>query len=152
MTWFRLDDSWHNHPKVLAAGNAAAGLWVRCANYSAQQLTNGFIPNEIAQQYGTKTERDRVTGVGLWMKVEGGYFIMDYLEFNPSADQVKADRAAARERQRKSRESRRDSQRESRCESQDPDPTRPDPSPNYLQSRFPKLSSLQTVLPPGDNS
>lgn len=29
MPWFRVDDDFALHPKAIAAGNAALGLWVR---------------------------------------------------------------------------------------------------------------------------
>lgn len=117
MTWFRIDDGWHNHPKVLAAGNAAAGLWARCGAYCAQQLTDGFVPAVIARSYGNKAEIAKLVAVGLWEPAEGGWRMPDYADYNPSAEKVKAERVAAAERQRKMRESRRDNQRDSRGES-----------------------------------
>lgn len=37
MPWFRVDDSLDTHPKAIAAGNEAMGLWVRCGAYAARQ-------------------------------------------------------------------------------------------------------------------
>jgi hypothetical protein len=142
MTWFKLDDAFHSHPKVLRAGNGAVGLYVRCGCYASSHLTNGFIPDAIATLYGTKPQRTSLVRVALWTPVDGGYSMPDFLEFNPSAEQVKAQRAASAERQRAAREralSRRDSRvtesevtAVSRRESHDPDPTRPDPTPSSL--------------------
>jgi len=43
MPWFKVDDTLAFHAKVVAAGNAAMGLWVRAGAHSMQQLTDGFI-------------------------------------------------------------------------------------------------------------
>jgi len=96
--WLKLDDHFGNHPKVNKAGNAATGLWVRCATYSAQYLTDGHIPIEIARQMGSTREINALLAAGLWVQNGDGYVIPDYLEFNPSRAQVEADREAARER------------------------------------------------------
>ena len=103
MPWFRLEDSFHLHPKVTAAGNAATGLWVRCATYSAQYLTDGAVTDEVAHSYGNKREIDRLVGTGMWIRNGSGFLIPDYLEYNPSAAQVRKDRELARERQAKRR-------------------------------------------------
>ena len=44
MPWFRVDDSFDQHPKADAAGNRALGLWVRAGAYCARLLTEGFVP------------------------------------------------------------------------------------------------------------
>ena len=56
MPWFRVDDTFSHHAKVMAAGNAAIGLWVRAGAWSMQQLTDGFIPTHVAKQLGSRAE------------------------------------------------------------------------------------------------
>ena len=63
MPWFKVDDGFYDHPKVLEAGNAAVGLWLRCATWSARQLTDGHVPAAIARGYGTGREI-RSSGAG----------------------------------------------------------------------------------------
>jgi hypothetical protein len=118
MPWFRLDDSFHSHPKVMAAGNEAAGLYVRCGTYAAQHLTNGFIPEDIALLYGAGQTRSRGSGragepetlaetlvrTKLWRRTRGGWRMPDYLEYNPSREAVDNTRAARNERQKRWRE------------------------------------------------
>src|SRR5262245_5753251 len=104
MPWFRLDDGFHQHPKVLRAGNAAVGLWVRCGTYASQYLTDGKIPDDIAHHYGRAREIERLLATRLWVENGTGFLIPDYLDYNPSKQQVESDRAMARERQRKARE------------------------------------------------
>jgi hypothetical protein len=61
MPWFRLEDSFHNHPKVHQAGNAAIGLWVRCGTYSAQYLTDGHVPTDRFSLSSPPTETARAS-------------------------------------------------------------------------------------------
>ena len=112
MPWFRLDDSFHSHPKVIAAGNEAVGLYVRCGTYAAQHSTDGFIPEQVALLYGTPKLVDTLVRAKLWRRVRGGWRMPDYLDYNPSKEAVDNDRRNAAERQRRRREamqSRRDS-------------------------------------------
>jgi hypothetical protein len=104
MPWFNVDDGFHCHPKVLAAGNAAMGLWARCGSYCARYATNGLVPTEIVRSYGTKSELDRLLKVGWLVAVDGGYIMHDYLDYNRTADQIMADREKAAERKRRQRE------------------------------------------------
>jgi hypothetical protein len=105
MPWFRVEDSFHQHPKVLRAGNAAIGLWVRCGTWSAQYLTDGFIPANIAATYGRPREIRQLVTARLWSEQEGGFVMCDYLEYNPSASDVKQRRKEDAERKRRGRNS-----------------------------------------------
>ncbi|WP_433364218.1 hypothetical protein [Streptosporangium sp. CA-115845] len=105
MPWFKVDDGFHCHPKVLRAGNEAVGLYVRCGAYAAQQLTDGFIPEHIALLYGSDSLADTLVKVGLWRRARGGWRMPDYLDYNPSKKQVLSEREKTRERVRKHRES-----------------------------------------------
>lgn len=105
MPWFKVDDGFHCHPKVLRAGNEAVGLYVRCGSYAAQQLTDGFIPEHIALLYGGETLAETLVRAGLWRRTRGGWRMPDYLDYNPSKKQVQAEREKTRERVRKHRES-----------------------------------------------
>ncbi|MEV0115562.1 mucin-2 [Streptomyces sp. NPDC050844] len=116
MTWFKIDDSAHMHPKVIAAGNAALGLWLRCGAYSAQHLTEGAVPSAVAKQYGTAPQAAKLVKVGLWHEqghdcprcpqpAVGDYVVHDFFEGgrNATRAQVEAGRTAAAERKAKSR-------------------------------------------------
>jgi hypothetical protein len=116
--WFRLDDRFHSHPKIITAGNEATGLYVRCGTYAAEHLTDGFVPENIAVLYGASQIRSRgdagasgaesladtLVRVKLWRRVRGGWKMRDYLEYNPSKEAVDNERKAAAERQRRRRE------------------------------------------------
>ncbi|SDL33666.1 hypothetical protein [Streptomyces indicus] len=116
MSWFAVDDSAHSHPKVVAAGNAALGLWLRCGTYAAQHLTDGIVPGAVARMYGSKTQITKLVTVGLWHErghtcthpkcAQPGpdeYAIHDYLEYNPTRAQVQGRKEREAEKKRRQR-------------------------------------------------
>lgn len=116
MPWFKIDDSAHSHPKLVKAGNAALGLWMRCGSYAAQHLTEGIVPGVIAQMYGTGPQAAKLVKAGLWHQAghgcprcvqpaDGDYVMHDFLENgrNVTKAQAEASREAAADRQRKRR-------------------------------------------------
>lgn len=89
MPWFRVDDNLAFHSKVIAAGNAAMGLWVRAGAWSMQQLTDGRIPTHVARSMGTKTEANRLVAAGLWNETSDGYEFHEWAGRQPSAEDVR---------------------------------------------------------------
>lgn len=95
MPWFKVDDNLALHPKVLKAGNAAMGLWVRAGAWSSSQLTDGYIPAEIITVLGGKrADATKLVNAGLWEQTGDGYQFHDWLERNPSAETVRQGRDA----------------------------------------------------------
>lgn len=108
MPWFNVDDGFHCHPKVLAAGNAAMGMWARLGSYCAKYATNGIVPAAIVKAYGTPGERGRLLDVG-WLKPHpDGFEMHDYLDYNRTSDQIAAERAKAAKRKAEQRDRERD--------------------------------------------
>lgn len=102
MTWFKVDDSFHSHPKVLAASPAALGLWVVAGSWSGANLSDGFVPDHALPRLlpdAASLARELVAA-GLWKRIRGGYRFHDWSDFNPESTTVQADRAAARDRMR----------------------------------------------------
>ena len=140
MTWFKVDDNLAFHPKVLAAGNAAMGLWVRAGSWSAQQLTDGVIPDSILPSLGTEKQAAALTRAGLWRRAEGAWEFHEWSAAGrqPTRATVEAERAAAAERQRKHREAKGSSRSDGTVSHTvshgnvtplvTPTPTRPDPT------------------------
>lgn len=143
MTWFKVDDALHSHPKWLAASPAARALWASAGSWCASHLTDGNVPRHALPLLGGRPkDADELVQIGLWETAGDGWVFHDWAEFQPSAESVGAERAAARERQRrardKARESRRDARRDARRDGDreshvsdavshgPPDPTRPD--------------------------
>lgn len=104
--WFKVDDSLPTHHRVLEAGNAAMGLWVRCGAWSMGQLTDGFIPIQAARMFGSQEEIDALVRVGLWIVEDGGYQFHRWAEDasgaprQPTRAEVEANRKRDRERKR----------------------------------------------------
>ncbi|WP_431980048.1 hypothetical protein [Streptomyces qinglanensis] len=114
MPWFVVDDSAHSHPKIIKAGNAAVGLWMRCGSYAAQHLTDGIVPGAIASMYGTSPQAAKLVKLGLWhpaghdcpgcaQPAEGDYVMHDYNAYNPTRRQVLDRRARAADKKRRQR-------------------------------------------------
>ena len=95
MSWTKLDDGFWMHPKVMMAGNEAAGIFARCLSYCGNYLTDGLVPEPIALQIaGSKRALDNAVNTGLLERLEtGSIFIRDYLHHNPTRDEVEAQRA-----------------------------------------------------------
>jgi hypothetical protein len=102
LTWFKVDDSFHSHPKVLAASPAALGLWVVAGSWSGSNLSDGFVPDHVLPRLvpDSVTLAKELTTAGLWKRVRGGYRFHDWSDFNPESGAVLAEREAARQRMR----------------------------------------------------
>ena len=107
MPWFFVDDQLADNAKVRKAGTPALGLWVRCGAWSAGNLTDGFVPADIAARYGTARQAEKLVAAGLWAPAERdgepGYQFWDWTDYQQTRDQVRARRAADAERQRRRR-------------------------------------------------
>lgn len=108
MPWGRLDDSLYDHPKLDLIEPrhrlAAVGLWTLAISWSNRRLTDGHVPiARIRALGGTAAIAGRLVEAGLFEKTGNGYRIHDFLEFNDSAADVEAKRAAEREKKRAQR-------------------------------------------------
>ena len=56
LSWFKVDDSYPDHPKTLMVSLEASGLWVRCAAWTSHYHTDGFIPYSVMIRYGGTDE------------------------------------------------------------------------------------------------
>ncbi|MGW1679361.1 hypothetical protein [Saccharopolyspora sp. NPDC002376] len=107
MPWFFVDDQLADNRKVRKAGTPALGLWVRCGSWAASNLTDGFVPADIAARYGTARQAAKLVEAGLWEQAtrdgEPGYQFHDWTDYQQTREQVRARRAADAERQRRRR-------------------------------------------------
>lgn len=109
MTWFKVDDSLNDHPKVIAlrrrrGWQKALALWTMAGSWSARHLTDGIVPREALQQLGAtaRVARDLLE-TGLWEDHDSGYAFHGWLERNPSKAQIESTREKTRERVQKHR-------------------------------------------------
>jgi hypothetical protein len=106
MPWFKIDDGFHSHPKVAqlfegpCPGDAIA-LFSLAGSWVSRELTDGAVPLGFVRRSGLHPEAAaELVRVGLWEdNPGGGYWIHDYLQYNPDREQVLADREKNRERQ-----------------------------------------------------
>lgn len=95
VTWFKVDDSFHDHPKVFDAPDCAVALWTRAGTWAARNLTNGFVPSGMPARLcdDPDTAVRELVRRGLWKRASGGYRFHDWADFQPSADSVRTLRA-----------------------------------------------------------
>lgn len=130
--WSKLDDGILDNPKVAKVGLLGFGWYAAGLIYCNRNLTDGFIPWNIArtliplEHVEPETERvleasevcgmagwsgqelgemlcTRLCAAGLWHEVSGGYYVHDFLDWNPPKEKVLVAREAARERMKKHR-------------------------------------------------
>lgn len=104
MPWFKVDDGFHGHPKVVELTLGAVGLWTLTGSWSAKYLTDGFVPDKtVTRLGGTHEEAGELVAADLWLGAEGGYSFKGWDEYQPLKEDVEAERFAAQERMRKVR-------------------------------------------------
>jgi hypothetical protein len=153
--WFRVDDSFYDHPKVFDASDSAVALWTRAGSWSARNLTNGYVPAAMLARFCSdpETAAGELVRRRLWSRSRGGYQFHDWDHYQPMKEAVENERKAARERMRKLRKARSDPETFGRTSGEvqakfgrsSPAPTQPSPStstgsyqragPSYPQAR-----------------
>ena len=110
MAWVKLDDAFHTNHKAVLAGLDGRALYIAGLCWCARNLTDGYIDKRalptVAALAGVEPSiADTISAVdvGLWVDHGNRYHVPDYLDFNPSRQQVIAEREAAAERKRRSR-------------------------------------------------
>lgn len=107
MTWVKLDDRFPSHRKVALLSDRAFRLHVSAICWCAENLTDGHIDERelalITRVRGVKATAQQLEDAGLWDRVDDGWVIHDYLDFNPSREQVLLDRKKNAERQERFR-------------------------------------------------
>lgn len=111
MAWVKLDDGFFRHPKALAAGKDGRALFLAGICWSSANLTDGHIPGAALRTVCADAEVKMtvaavLVAAGLWEHADDGFRIHDFTVFQRSAETVKRDREAGRERAKKSKASR----------------------------------------------
>lgn len=106
MPWFKVDDGFHGHPKVMPLSTAAVGIWTLTGSWCAQYLTDGVVHANIVRRFGGTSENVReLVDAALWIdNGDDTYQFKDWEDYQPVKADVEAERAAARERMRKVRQ------------------------------------------------
>lgn len=100
MPWFKVDDGFHGHPKVVELSLEAVGVWTLAGSWCSSYLTDGEINLKSLRRIGGDLEHAvELVGAGLWLdQGENTYQFKDWDEYQPLKSAVEAEREAARER------------------------------------------------------
>ncbi len=157
MAWFRVDDGFHDHPKVDDLSLEAIGLWLLCATWSSRHLTDGEIPfSRVVKLGGNRELCSELVRANMWRTSENvrdegetnTYFFVNWDDWNPTKEDVQNERKKARQRMQKLRSKRTD--QEERSPEQSPNEQRTSPFVrNPVPSRpVPIRERRKTSLPP----
>lgn len=108
MSWVKLDDEFVEHPRVSSLSDKAFRLHVAGICHASRKLTDGHISTTDARVLLalTRTSSRHVAELleaGAWTANGDGWEIHDYLDYNPTAEQVKEKRQKWLERQNRRR-------------------------------------------------
>ena len=98
MAWVKLDDHMPENSKVIGLGPAVKWTHIEALCYCARNLTDGLVLAVAARKMGTATAIRQLTDAGLWERDGVNFRIHDYLEYNPSREQVLAEREQVKRR------------------------------------------------------
>jgi hypothetical protein len=104
MTWFRVDDGFWSHPKVLDLSAEAIALWVRCGSYSGKHLTDGYLADSVISLLrGSQDQAQELVDAGLWTRAINGWHFHDWADYQDTRDTVEKRRESWRKRQNRHR-------------------------------------------------
>lgn len=124
MTYFKICDTFHSHPKRHRAGNEAVGLWASAGSWCGQQLSDGRVEQYVVDLYGNDELAQRLCEAKLWHapghdcpsgcpQITEGYVFHEWTKHNRTRDEVERERAKWRLKKAGQRMSPGDSPRES---------------------------------------
>lgn len=97
MAWFKVDDGFYTSPKFLCIARdqqvGAAGLWLLAGTWSADKMTDGFIPYPVLSMWvHAKDAIEQLIAVGLWLRDEerGGVQFHDWCDYQPLRAELEA--------------------------------------------------------------
>ena len=149
MAWLKVDDGFHDHPKVDELSLEAVGLWLLCATWCSRHLTDGEVPaGRVRRLGGTDELCSELVRANMWRTSDdvrdgcspNSYFFVNWGDWNPTKKKVDEDREKARirmqnlrsggsDRGKRSDDVRANIERTSR-DVRDPVPSRPVPISN----------------------
>lgn len=90
MGWVKLDDRFPSNPKVVGLTLRAKWLYIEGLCYCAGALSNGRIPRTVARKLGSLKSAHELIAAGLWTDEPDGFYVHDYLAYNPTKAQAEA--------------------------------------------------------------
>jgi hypothetical protein len=105
VSWVRIDDKAWSHPKFASLPAGAVRLWMFALCWCNQQESDGFVPRSMLRVLrGTSSDASALVASCLWVESEDGWRFHDYLQYQPSRDQLSAQRNSTKERVTRFRE------------------------------------------------
>lgn len=111
MSWLKVDDKFHSHPKVVElldmdCGLEALGLWTLLGAWCADYGSNGEVTAAALRRNGARNETvTALVTVGLWSRNEdGGIVYHDWSKYQPTKREAKSTALTNAERQQRHRE------------------------------------------------
>jgi hypothetical protein len=98
MSWVRLDDNFPNHPKIVGLSDQAFRLYISGLCYASHYLTDGLIIEPAMRRLDGADGVNELVEAGLWLKVQKGWQIASYGEYQTPKSEVEKAKQANRER------------------------------------------------------
>lgn len=123
MTWTRLNDGWNRDPAIAGLPRDARLFWVDAVTYCNEQLTDGFLSDDVLSLASPGIGRKRIESWAKTCEIRGvfvrdldqkGWWIRNFLKYNPTKKQVLAAQEARRAKSRNAANSRWNSPEEER--------------------------------------
>ena len=97
MAWFKVDDGFYSSMKFLSIKRQyqveAAGAWILCGTWSADKMTDGFVPYSVMEMWHFGPEAvEELVSSGLWDHDEEreGIVFHDWEDYQPTKAQLSA--------------------------------------------------------------
>jgi hypothetical protein len=95
MAWFKVDDGFYTSMKFLSIPRQhqaqAAGAWLLCGTWSADKMTDGFVPYSVMDMWEFEADVvGHLVEVGLWDHDEErmGIQFHDWCDYQPTRDEL----------------------------------------------------------------
>jgi hypothetical protein len=107
MTWFKIDDKLHGHPKWTRCTSDAKALWTTVGSWCASYRMDGIVrPHDLvtlAAQTGlsplkARRAADNLVENDMWTLFEDGWAFHNWTDFNPTRAQQKVSEEVEKER------------------------------------------------------
>lgn len=152
MGWVRISDDFYDHHAHVDLTLEAWGLWVWGLAWANRNLTDGVLPRAAVKRMDSDgTASEALLAAGRWRELdEGRLVIHDYLDFQPSAEQIRSKREKERERWQRRAGSTPDSAATPRGGNADSAPTPPasQPQPQPQERSRPLVELTPDVVAP----
>lgn len=87
MAWFKVDENFDTHPRMLGLSGDAIATWLRALAYCNRHATDGLIPGKALRLVESHADGDttgELVEAGLWLPTSDGWQIRDFLDWNRS--------------------------------------------------------------------